>query len=151
MVFVNMDSLQFYILLAEVDLRHDERPTTSNPRIPSSGWEGKNPTILGASKESSEVLHNLDEFRSQNGPRPLPKGSLDSFRVLESGLSSFKANKDVGSIPRERVNPSGDDMIPLLCQGASGRHHRSRFRHPPGKFRKMGVLGNLTAGETTGE
>lgn len=138
MVFVNMDSLQFYIPPAEIDLCRDERPTTFNPRILSSCWEGEYPTTLEVSNGSSEVLHNLDELRSQNGPRSLQKDSL-------------KADKDAGSISSERVNSSWDGMIPLLCHRVNDCHYRSRFRHPPGTFRKTGVLRKPTAGETAGE
>ena len=102
-----------------------------NSRIFSSYWEAKKSTTFETNQKSSEVLHNFDELRSQNGPRSL-QNSFGPFCAIGLGLSDLKANKDVESTPSERVNPRWDDMIPLLCQRANDTDHRSRFRHLQG-------------------
>ena len=66
-------------------------------------------------------------------------------------LNGSKADRELASIPNDRVVTSWDDMIPLSCQRASDRPHRPHFRHPPGIICKTGVLGKPTAGQTTCE
>ena len=151
MVFVDMDSLQFYNLPAKPGVRSNRRSTIPNLRIPSPGWEGKNSVALRASQQSSGVPSNPNLTYSQNGSGLLQKDFLDSFRVPEIGLNGNKADKEIASMPREYAVTSWDDMIPLSCQEASNRPHPPRFRYPPGIICKTGVLGKPTAVETTCE
>ncbi|KAI4234660.1 MAG: hypothetical protein L6R40_006666, partial [Gallowayella cf. fulva] len=95
MVFVDMDSLQFYEPPAKPGVRSNGRSTTSNLRIPSPRWEGKDSVALGASQQSSGVPYNPNLTQSQNGTGPLQKDSLDSFRVPETGLNGTKADKEI--------------------------------------------------------
>lgn len=149
MVSVDMDALQLYRPPAKAGLHSDERPTTSNLRVPARRWEGKDSAALGASQDSSGVLHNPNLIKPQNLTGPLQKDSLDSFRAPGLGLNDSKADKKTANIPSERVNTNWDDMIPLSCQSVGDRLHR--FRYPPGATCKAGALGKPTAGKTVCE
>ena len=151
MVFVDMDTLQFYQPPAKPGVRSNGRSTTSNLRIPSPCWEGKDSVALGASPKPSGVPYNPNLTQSQNGTGPLQKDSLDSFRAPEMSLNGTKADKEVASMPSKDAVASWDDMIPFSCQKASDRPHHPRFRHPPGIICKTGVLSKSTAGGTTCE
>ena len=151
MVFVDMNSLQFYEPPAKPVVHSSGRSTTSNLRIPLPRWEGKDSVALGASQQSSGVPYNLNLTQSQNGTGLLQKDSLDSFRAPEMGLNSTKADKEIASMYNKHAVISWDDRIPLSCQKASDRPYRPRLRHPPGIICKTGVLGKPTAGRTTCE
>ena len=151
MVFVNMDSLRFYEPPAKPGVRSNRRSTTSNLRIPSPRWEGKDSVALGASQKPSGVPYDPNLIQSQNGTGPLQKDSLNSFRVPKIALNGTKADREMASMPSEHAVTSWDDMIPLSCQKASDRPHRPHFRHLPGIICETGVLGKPTAGETTCE
>ena len=150
MVFVDMDSLQFYKPPAKPGVRSNGRFTTSILRIPSPRWEGIDSIALRASQKPSGAPYNPNLIQSQNGTGPLQKDSLDSFRAPEMGLNGT-ADKGIASIPSEHAVTNWDDMIPLSCQKASDRPHRPHFRPPPGIICETGVLGKPTAGETTCE
>ncbi|KAL9628380.1 MAG: hypothetical protein Q9164_007299, partial [Protoblastenia rupestris] len=137
-----MDSLQFYEPTAKPGVRSNGRSTTSNLRIPSSRWEGKDSMALGASQKPSGVPYNPNLTQSQNGTGPLQKDSLDSFRAREMSLNGTKADKEMASILSKDAVASWDDMIPLSYQRASDRPHRPRFGHPLGIICKTGVLDN---------
>ncbi|KAI4260742.1 MAG: hypothetical protein LQ352_000134 [Teloschistes flavicans] len=96
-----MDSLQFYEPPAKTGVRSNGRSTTSNLRIPSPHWEGKDSVALGASQQSSAVPYNLNLTQSQNGTGPLQKDSLGSFCAPEMGLNGTKADKEIASNPIE--------------------------------------------------
>ena len=64
MVFVDIDSLQFYEPPAKPGVRSNRRSTISNLRIPSPRWEGKDSTALGASQKSSGVPYYLNLTQS---------------------------------------------------------------------------------------
>ena len=151
MVFIDMDSLQFYVPPAKPGVRSNGRSTTSSLRIPSPRWEGQDSVALGASPKPSGVPYNPNVAQSQNGTGPLQKDSLDSFRAPEMSLNGTMADNEIASMPSKDAVASWDDMIPLSCQKASDRPHRPRFRHPPGIICKTGVLGKPTAGKTTCE
>ena len=151
MVLVDMDALQFYRPPAKAGLHSDERPTTSSLRVPAPRWEGKDSAALGASRDSSGVLHNPDLIQPLNLTGPLQKDSLDSFRAPGLGLNDSKADRKTANMPSERVNTSWDDMVPLSCQSAGDRLHRPRFRYPPGATCQIGALGKPTAGKTACE
>ena len=148
MVFVDMDSLQFYNPPAEASLRTDGRPTISNLGDPAPRWSGKNPAVLEASQESRRVLHNPDLIQPQNTTGPLESESLESFRAPGVCLNSTKVDRKIASTPSERAVTSWDEMIPLLCQKGDDR---PRFRHPPGTPCEPGILGKPTAGESACE
>ena len=148
MVFIDMDSLQFYEPPAKPGVRSNGRPTTSNLRIPSPRWE--DPVALGASQKSSGVLYNPNLTQSQNGTGPLQKDSLDSFHAPEMGLNGTQADQEIASIPNEGANTSWDNMIPLSCRRASERTYRPCFQPPPGTFCKTSVLERPAAGESAG-
>lgn len=151
MVFVDVDSLQFYEPLAKPSVRSNGRSTTSILRIPSPRWEGKDSIALGASHKLSGVRYNSNLTQFQNGTGPLQKDSLDSFRASEISLNGTKADKEIANMLSKDAVASWDDMIPLSYQEASDRPHRPRFCHPPEIICKTGVLGKPTAGETTCE
>ncbi|KAL8635976.1 MAG: hypothetical protein Q9228_006581, partial [Teloschistes exilis] len=95
MVFVDMDSLLFYKPPAKPGVRSNGRSTTSNLRILSPYWEGKDSVALGASQKPSGVSYNSNLAQSQIGTGPLPKDSLDSYRAPEMGLNGAKADKEI--------------------------------------------------------
>ncbi|KAI4192980.1 MAG: hypothetical protein LQ350_008517 [Teloschistes chrysophthalmus] len=101
MVFVDMDSLQLYEPPAKPDVRSNGRSTTSNLRILSPRWEGKDSVALRASQKPSGVPYNSNLTQSQIGTGPLPKDSLDSFRAPEMGLNGTKADKEIANSPIE--------------------------------------------------
>ncbi|KAL8799826.1 MAG: hypothetical protein Q9200_007435 [Gallowayella weberi] len=101
MVFVDMDSLRFYEPPAKPGVRSNGRSTTSNLRIPSPRWEGKDSMAFGASQKSSGVPYYPNLTQSQNGTGLLKKDSLDSFRAPEMGPNSTKADKEITSNPIE--------------------------------------------------
>ena len=138
MVLVDMDALQFYRPSAKAGLHSDERPTTSSLRVPAPRWEGKDFAALGASQDSSGVLHNPGLIQPQNQTGPTQKDSFDSFRAPGLGLNDSKAVRKTANMPSERVNTSWDDMIPFSCQSAGDRLYRPRFRYPLGATCKTG-------------
>ncbi|KAI4218381.1 MAG: hypothetical protein L6R36_008984 [Xanthoria steineri] len=110
MVFVNMDSLRFYEPPAKPGVRSNRRSTTSNLRIPSPRWEGKDSVALGASQKPSGVPYNPNLTQSQNGTGPLQKDSLDSFRVPEIALNGTKTDREMASMPSNPIEvDSGHD------------------------------------------
>ena len=58
MVSINIDSLRFYEPPAKPGVRSNRRFTTSNLRILSPRWEGKNSIAFRASQKSSGVPYN---------------------------------------------------------------------------------------------
>ncbi|KAI4193559.1 MAG: hypothetical protein LQ350_008259 [Teloschistes chrysophthalmus] len=148
MVFVDMDSLQFYKPPVQPVVLSNGRSTASNLRIPLSRWEEEDFMAVGASQQLSGVPYNPDMTHSQYGTCPFQKDSLDSFRAQEMGHNSTKGNEEIASMAGEHAVTGWDDMIPLSCQKASNPPHRPGFRQPPGIICKTGVLGKPTARET---
>ncbi|KAL8809568.1 MAG: hypothetical protein Q9223_007908 [Gallowayella weberi] len=118
MVFVDMDSLQFYEPPAKPGVRSNGRSTTSNLRIPSPRWEEKDSMAFGASQKSSGVPYYPNLTQSQNGTGLLQKDSLDSFCAPEMGPNSTKADKEITSRKSviDHITPAS-----VTLQGSSAR------------------------------
>ncbi|KAL8831579.1 MAG: hypothetical protein Q9191_000788 [Dirinaria sp. TL-2023a] len=149
MVFVDMDSLQFYEPPAKSGVRSNGRSITSKLCIPSPRWEGVDYVAPGASQNSGGTPYDPNLIQSQNGTSPLQKDSLDSFRAPEIDINGVKADKEMASISNQHGVPSWDDIIPLCCQNPSDRPHHPRFHQPPEIICKTGVLSKPATGETT--
>ncbi|KAI4157058.1 MAG: hypothetical protein LQ342_008543 [Letrouitia transgressa] len=109
-----MDSLQFYEPSAKPGVRGNGRSTTSNLRMPSPRWEGKDSMALEASQKPSGVPCDPNLTQSQN-ETGLLQGSLDWFRVPEMGLNGTKADREMASMLSEDAVASWDDMVLLSC------------------------------------
>ena len=97
MVFVNMDSAQFYQPLKAAGMRNDGRPAGCNLRLPTARGKDSDPTALGLNKKGSGILQNDNTIEILDMTGSLPREPLGPFPIPTLNFNSTEAD------PRGRV------------------------------------------------
>ncbi len=92
MVFVNMDSAQFYQPPKAAGMRNDGRPADCNLRLPTAHGKDNDPTALGPNKQGRGILQKDNTIGILDTTGSLPKEPLNPFPMPTLNLNGTEAD-----------------------------------------------------------